>query len=490
MNDVLELMIASLVKELGFEQPLTVAHFDDFRSVSELAMVADLLVIDLGLDTSHEDPSLYVAGQDDPPVVPIGLAHALDSLERLIDLERARLTRSEHARRIVLVNSSTAFWDTYVLAQLDCSYTTVHSRVRRATVKPIPDAEAKDAAIARTRLLMRWGAREKLGGEALRVHPAETVDFAELDDYRGFGTGWAYPDPEHLGIWTCGRRSELKVALDPVDDRDLVLALSLGPICIAPDESLVVEVLLNGRPIAARGFTADSAESVWRVELPHGSFADGTSEFAFLIEEPRSPLALGWSADNRPLGFFVRAMTLDEADRSVSFGDNVVFFKGSGGERFLGDGWSILEPTGVWTVGERAQLILQPPETLPAGAELVLGVTPFVTIDHPELEVEVSSGNSRLAVAVSRYGEPIEALRIPLPRTVANIEGRTVIDLQLRVPARPVDLRLGEDSRRLGVHLRSLALRPPVSTDAPGGDPATVGRTLRKALGRAVRFGS
>ena len=69
------------------------------------------------------------------------------ALERLVELERARLELGEHPRRFVLVHSWTVFWDAYVLANLDCSHTTAHSRVRRGTVRRVPiDDEATRAA--------------------------------------------------------------------------------------------------------------------------------------------------------------------------------------------------------------------------------------------------------------------------------------------------------------------------------------------------------
>ncbi len=37
-------------------------------------------------------------------------------------------------------------------------------------------------------------------------------------------------------------------------------------------------------------------------------------------------------------------------------------------------------------------------------------------------------------------------------------EGRTVLDFHLDAPASPVDLGMSSDARRLGLHLRSLAL--------------------------------
>ncbi len=81
-------------------------------------------------------------------------------------------------------------------------------------------------------------------------------------------------------------------------------------------------------------------------------------DLAFVIDEPKSPAEAGWSDDDRRLGIRLQAVALEEVDRSVRPGERIVFSEGSGTERLLGEGWSFLEPTGVWTDGERASLVL------------------------------------------------------------------------------------------------------------------------------------
>ena len=79
----------------------------------------------------------------------MGLDLVFAALERLVEVERARLGLGAHPRRIVLVNSSTVFLDAYALAEFDCTSTTVHCRVRRATVKALPDDEASKSVLMR-----------------------------------------------------------------------------------------------------------------------------------------------------------------------------------------------------------------------------------------------------------------------------------------------------------------------------------------------------
>ena len=625
-NPVLERMLATAVERLGFRRPLEVAKLDDLSSVQELARTADVFVVDLGVDASLVDASLSPAKDHQPAPLPRRLDPAFEALERLIELERARLELGVHPRRFVLVHSWTVFWDAYVLAHLDCSHTTAHSRVRRATVRLVPiDDEATREALVRERRLIRWAARDGAGERRLHLSPDQAVELADLNDYGGFGDGWAHPDER--GIWTQDSRSQLALALDGIGERDHVLALSLDSICVASDASLRVTAFVNGERVAARDFRYGDPE--WHIELPsqtsadgevdltfeveepssplelgwssderrigillraatllpadddaakagldrerrlarwaarreagerrlhvragedvelddlsdYGTFGDGwvvypqetgiwtegprsdialmlegigesdyvlalslgsvcvgTGEslrvqalvngervaardlsygdpewrielpapvpaevdLAFVIEEPNSPAEVGWSADDRGLGILLRTVALEEVDRSVRPGEKIVFVEGSGAERLLGKGWSFLEPTGVWTDGERASLVLMLTDLAPAAAELVLAVSAFVTAEHPELKVEVSAVDERLAARVFRHGEAQRLLRIPWPAARGDQAGRTPFELHLSDPARPVDLGLGDDPRRLGLHMEWLIVR-------------------------------
>jgi hypothetical protein len=633
-NPVLEAMLAAVVSRLGFESPLAAATLDDMSSVDDVGRGADLLVVDLGVDASSPDASPAPAPHQPAPL-PARLEGVFEALERLVELERARLQRGEHPRRFVLVHSWTMFWDAYVVANLDCSHTTAHSRVRRATVRPVPvDDEATRTALARERRILAWARRGEPHVRRLRVRPREFVELADLRDYGGFGNGWAYPDeagmwtegspselalaleeidegdhvlalslgsvcveadeslsvearvngervtarefrygdpewhielpapvaaegqveltfaieaprtplelgwadderrlgllfrtmrlvpaeddaaraglaterrlaawrardglgrgrlhvrpgqaveladlsdytafgegwmlyPEETGVWTEGSRSELALGLDSIHDGDFAVVLSLGSVCVESDESLRVEALLNGERAAAGDLRLGDSE--WRIDSPGPVPANGEIDLTFVIEEPRSPLELGWSDDDRRLGFLLRTVTVEEVDRSVQPGETVVFSEGSGAERLLAEGWSPLEPTGVWTDGKKACLALKLMVAEDEDAELVLAVEPFVAPEQPELKVEASARGTHLGTRVFRHRRLLwragraNHLRVVVPPSARDETGRTVVELRLQEPVSPLDLGVGDDPRRLGLHLRSLVARP------------------------------
>ena len=197
----------------------------------------------------------------------------------------------------------------------------------------------------------------------------------------------------------------------------------------------------------------------WRVVLPAPVPADGEVDLAFEIEEPNSPAELGWSADERRLGVLLRAVTLEEIDPSLRLGEKIVFSEGSGAQRFLGEGWSELEATGVWTDGEQASLVIRLTDAPPTDAELVLAVSAFVTPDQPKLIVEAWALGEQRAARVFRDGEAQRLIRIPWPEVAGSRAGGRLFELRVSDPARPVDLGLGDDYRRLGLHLEWLMVR-------------------------------
>src|SRR5262249_39634027 len=114
VNPVLQRLLARLAAELRIKEPLVVADFDDLASIDELDLVADVIVIHLGIDASLANGTSRRHGDSDAVGLPHGLSHAFAALELLFERERSRLRHGEHQRRMVLVNSATEFWDSFV----------------------------------------------------------------------------------------------------------------------------------------------------------------------------------------------------------------------------------------------------------------------------------------------------------------------------------------------------------------------------------------
>jgi hypothetical protein len=212
----------------------------------------------------------------------------------------------------------------------------------------------------------------------------------------------------------------------------------------------------------------------------------GTAELTFLVDEPRSPLAVGWSTDDRALGIHLRTLSVVERDQSLEVGQTLVFSEASQAERVLGDGWAAPEAAGIWTVEENARITFRVANPEPADVDVVLGVVPFVTRKHPKLAVEVWVREQQVAAQTFRDAEPGHPLRVRLPAAMLDEQGRATLELRVRDPARPLDVGHSQDPRRLGVCLQSLAITEPGArvTEKSG---VTTLRRLRRQVGRALR---
>jgi hypothetical protein len=365
-NPVLEALLAKLTASLGMKDVL-VADLERPHSVDELDSRADVVVVDLGFDESFaESPETKSGGSFQADLVE-SVERVLAVLKRLIALERARLKQGEHARRLLLVNSSAAFWDSYILANFECSHTSPHSRVRRATVRPARD-RAFGALVLRDlmRRQLNWSARNRTITSRLNLPLNGLIKLSDVEDFAGFGDGWAYPDI--VGVWTHGQRAELAITLAG-GAPDAVLRIGIDGVCFQPGGSMRVEILADGGSVAFREFGDEQRsampslrqplsprlihavktvvpdvvtrrlyplywrmvtpatftsgvshlkEVAWRVELPADAISRRTAQITFVVDKvPPLDSQAGRSAES-PLGLHLRSLALETPDRQRS----------------------------------------------------------------------------------------------------------------------------------------------------------------------------
>ena len=310
-NKVLQRMLADTVDALGFERPLAVAPFDDMTAIERVTDSADILIIDLGVDVSESETFLHDLSRRELGTIPPGLVDALPVLYRLFDLERARYERVKHPRPVVLVNSSAVFWEASVLAQFDCSYATVHSRVRRATVKAGSQTRTPrrvERQYERALRLMRWS-RPSPGRIGVPTGPRWRACRAVRPRASTTDSEPAGRRPRQEGSGRSDRGPSCGLASMHLDEGEYALSLLIGMVCVDSASPLNVELLVNGERVAARNFTDSAVGGLWRVALPSHVAGSGTAELTFLVDEPRSPQALGWSTDDRALGIHIRTLS-------------------------------------------------------------------------------------------------------------------------------------------------------------------------------------
>jgi len=322
-NAVLLKMLRRLTSEL---EDLRLEIATDEESVGSLAE-ADVLLVDLGLDVSAwEEPD--VRQPEEPPRYPEELRSVLFGLERLVELERTLLARGEHPRRFVLVNSATSFTDAFVLAHLDCSHTSIHSRVRRATVKLSPASEFElvdkremmetdiavgsgitttRAALAAADRLHSWNERVERPRESLRVPNGLVVDLAGISEFAAFGDDWCFPEPG--GMWTAGPRIDLRLAIDGYRSGSHLLCLRITRVGAGRDASLALRMAIDDVRVAEGRLAGGPRHATLRASIPDDALERGWFDLRLELEPPAS-----WDDDPRQLGVCVRSIALQRDD--------------------------------------------------------------------------------------------------------------------------------------------------------------------------------
>jgi Uncharacterised nucleotidyltransferase len=141
----------------------------------------------------------------------------------------------------------------------------------------------------------------------------------------------------------------------------------------------------------------------------------------------------------------------------LPLGEPVPFTVNSPWLPVLAEGWSLAERSGVWTDGPEASLRLPLPEGGEGALIVDLELDPFSVPGDESRTVEVLFEGRRRRVEL-RADNPRNR---PLRLRVEPRSGRRLLelDLFLRNPSDP-SLHGIDDERRLGVHLRSLLVRP------------------------------
>jgi hypothetical protein len=294
-NTALRDMLQQVVVELGCGDERRLITASDQASAGTLAERADLLIVDFGLDA---DAVHGTAGSERALLTTEArksLRSVIEGFQLLVERERARVGQRRQPRRFVLVNSRTGYTDAYVLSQLDCSHTTMHSRVRRATVKPKPTTELNPIRD------LCWDDPLETR-QPLTVHPGRPLAIARLDSGRGFPDGWAFPDV--TAVWTRGPRAELRLA-SRTDLGQHDLAISFGRVGVPRGSMLTVGLSVDGTPLASRSFPGGTGSMTWRTRIPRRAAGQ---PFTVTLEFENPPY---WQTDDRMLGLHVRSLGIE-----------------------------------------------------------------------------------------------------------------------------------------------------------------------------------
>jgi hypothetical protein len=230
--------------------------------------------------------------------IPESLRSVVIAFDRLVRVERRRLEEGHHPRRFLLVNSATAYFDSFVTSNLDCSHTSVHSRVRRATVKLVPTSNVDPLRH------LRWADRLKASPRALELELGKTAEFGDLEDSRGFGPGWWLPDPS--GVWTHGPRAVLFLRCEGASSWTRpVLELRFDRVGVRPGRPVQIGLVIGGTLVETRQLRGGTRLATWRIRVPPQALVKRRFDVALRIEGD------GVWSDKNQLGLHVRSLRIE-----------------------------------------------------------------------------------------------------------------------------------------------------------------------------------
>ncbi|HEX6738995.1 MAG TPA: hypothetical protein VF310_12020, partial [Vicinamibacteria bacterium] len=259
------------------------------------------------------------------------------------------------------------------------------------------------------------------------------------------GRGWSEAENEQR--WTDGGSAQFVLGAGEV----AVLRLRLHPFLSAPQVPRQrMAIQHQGHTLTEVSLDATSPALV-ACTLPRRA-APGIVTLA--LPDAAAPAALGLRADSRRLAVAAEWLRLD-AFPTLALGATLRL-GGSEASPFLGSGWSDGEGSFRWTDGPAAELFLDGPTH--AGALLEMTLRPLVQAPAiPRQRVEVRAN-----------GEPIGALDLATPGVATHtvfvppgrLAGPSVLRLVLPDAVPPAQQGVGTETRRLGVALHALRLRP------------------------------
>jgi hypothetical protein len=156
--------------------------------------------------------------------------------------------------------------------------------------------------------------------------------------------------------------------------------------------------------------------------------------------------------------FFLRLTNVEAENFKAKFkaGEYKVGLNQSGNS-LIKTGWSGLEPSGLWSEGKKAQLII-PCDGFDVGtlqpiifSKVVLLLTPF----GKNQNIKLMSGNIPQSVINMLEGE--NKISIPIVREFCS-KGYTHVEIEISNPRSPKELGLSQDPRKLGVFLSGYTL--------------------------------
>lgn len=147
---------------------------------------------------------------------------------------------------------------------------------------------------------------------------------------------------------------------------------------------------------------------------------------------------------------------------AIGMGATVQFGAGEGGARYLASGWSRPAEHGVWSDGDRADLLLDLGRAPERALTIDLEAHPFLPRPDSTQEVEVLIGDEPVERWTMGHGDHHRQVTVAA-RLVPTRHLR--LGLRFGHPSSPLEAGQSTDARQLAIELRSLRLTMPDASD-------------------------
>lgn len=292
--------------------------------------------------------------------------------------------------------------------------------------------------------------------------PQKTIRFVR--DRKSYRLISGFSSLESSGVWTVQHQALLQIPI-PLSMRGKTVYCKLsGHAFLHPEKKKEQKIIIRAgqQELVHKIFSYPDTASPIVFMLPPSISKKDTVFLKFLLPDAVSPKLLGMSSDHRMLAYFLTSLQMEDSERKIFFPSEksltpdspVIRFVSRGKSNFLlGDGFSSLDATGVWSASENCYLKLAVPDSL-LQKELI-GEMFFQTFLDQKFSLYWE--NHLVGTWSIPDKKSLEKVRFVVPRA-ANQNPNPVLRLEIQAPKSPISYKLSGDFRRLGIFLREIRL--------------------------------
>lgn len=272
---------------------------------------------------------------------------------------------------------------------------------------------------------------------------------------------------ESSGVWTSQRNAILQIPVPPGMQGKTLFCKIQGYAFLHPDKKKrqIVKIQSRNQLLGQKIFLFPDAASPIYITLPSSMTKRDTIFLNFVLPDAESPKSLGLSSDTRVLAYHLISLQVKDkqnelffpSEKTISSDSSEIIFSNKKNSNFiLGEGFSSLEASGVWTAAENCYFKIGIPDSfLQKTMNVKMEFGTFL-----DQEFSLYWGNNKLGSWKFQKAKTLEKICFTVPAGL-NTEKTPVLSLKIKNPKSPAAYKMSCDQRRLGVFLRRIQLTFP-----------------------------